>query len=80
MINICAVIGRGQMEVFDAHVTLRRAMHQFYQDVFASIEGVFVFSAPNSNYFANYWLSSILVHPDFTNGKTRENLRLFLDH
>jgi dTDP-4-amino-4,6-dideoxygalactose transaminase len=79
MSNICAGIGRGQMQVLDQHVTLRRAMHQFYDDVFASIEGVTVFSAPNSDYYANYWLSSILVDPIKTKGKTREDLRLFLD-
>jgi dTDP-4-amino-4,6-dideoxygalactose transaminase len=30
MSNICAGIGRGQMEVLDTHVKLRRDMHDFY--------------------------------------------------
>lgn len=79
MSNICAGIGRGQMEVLDAHVTLRRAMHDFYVDLFKDTPGVVVFTAPNDDYFANYWLSSILINPDETNGISRETLRLALD-
>jgi dTDP-4-amino-4,6-dideoxygalactose transaminase len=76
MSNICAGIGRGQMEVLDEHVALRRQMHDFYVEVFASIEGVEVFSTPNDDYFANYWLSAITIGPDKTKGITRETLRL----
>ena len=76
MSNICAGIGRGQMEILDEHVTLRRQMHDFYVKLFASIEGVEVFSTPNDDYFANYWLSAITIDPDKTKGITRETLRL----
>jgi dTDP-4-amino-4,6-dideoxygalactose transaminase len=76
MSNICAGIGRGQMEVLDDHVALRRKMHDFYVDVFASIEGVDVFSVPNDDYFANYWLSAIIIDATKTNGINRESLRL----
>ena len=74
--NICAGIGRGQMEVLDHHVGLRRAMHEFYVDLFKDIQGVHVFTTPNEDYFANYWLSSILIEPELTNGIDREALRL----
>jgi dTDP-4-amino-4,6-dideoxygalactose transaminase len=76
MSNICAGIGRGQMEVLDQHVALRRAMHDFYVNVFATIEGVEVFSTPNDDYFANYWLTAITIDATKTNGITRETLRL----
>ena len=76
MSNICAGIGRGQMEVLDEHVALRRQMHDFYVEVFKSIEGVEVFSTPNDDYFANYWLSAITLDATKTNGITRETLRL----
>jgi dTDP-4-amino-4,6-dideoxygalactose transaminase len=76
MSNICAGIGRGQMEVLDEHVTLRRQMHEFYVKVFASIEGVEVFCTPNDDYFANYWLSAITIDTKKTNGITPETLRL----
>ena len=76
MSNICAGIGRGQMEVLDQHVALRRAMHDFYVDLFKDISGVTVFSAPNTDYFSNYWLSTIVIDPSKTKGITRETLRL----
>ena len=76
MSNICAGIGRGQMEVLDAHVALRRAMHDFYVEVFKGLNGVTVFTAPNTDYFSNHWLSAILIDPLKTNGITRETLRL----
>ena len=79
MSNICAGIGRGQMEVLDEHVALRRQMHDFYVEVFASIEGVEVFSTPNDDYFANYWLSAITIDENKTKGITRETLRLALE-
>jgi dTDP-4-amino-4,6-dideoxygalactose transaminase len=76
MSNICAGIGRGQMEVLDDHVALRRKMHDFYVDIFKNIKGVRVFSAPDKNYFANYWLTTILIDPATNNGITREQVRL----
>jgi dTDP-4-amino-4,6-dideoxygalactose transaminase len=75
MSNICAGIGRGQMEVLDAHVQLRRDMNTFYASIFKDIPEVTIFSVPNEDYFANYWLSAILVHPN-EKGITRESLRL----
>jgi dTDP-4-amino-4,6-dideoxygalactose transaminase len=74
--NICAGIGRGQMEVLDARVQARRMMHNFYVDVFKDISGVSVFTAPDSDYFANYWLSSVLIDPEVTKGIDREAVRL----
>lgn len=79
MSNICAGIGRGQMEVLDQHVALRRQMHDFYVEIFAIIDGVKVFSVPNEDYFANYWLSAITIDSTKTNGINRESLRLALE-
>jgi dTDP-4-amino-4,6-dideoxygalactose transaminase len=79
MSNICAGIGRGQMEVLDAHIVLRRQMHDFYVDVFDDIEGVNVFTVPNDNFFSTYWLSTILVDPAKTKGITSEMIRLKLE-
>lgn len=74
--NICAGIGRGQMEVLDQHIELRRKMHDFYENYFASIDGVTVFTEPDNDFYSNHWLSAIVVHPEKNNGKTREDLRL----
>lgn len=78
MSNVCAGIGRGQMEVLDDHVQARRAMHAFYMDIFKNIEGVTVFQATSESY-ANYWLSAIIVDESKTNGITREQLRLLFE-
>lgn len=79
MSNICAGIGRGQMQVLDEHVRLRREMNQFYKSVFENYEGIVVFSEPNEDFFSNNWLSAITINPNKNNGKTREDLRLYLD-
>lgn len=79
MSNICAGIGRGQMEVLDAHVSLRRDMHAFYVHLFQAIPGVTVFTAPSDEYVPNYWLSAITIDPTKTNGITRETVRLALE-
>jgi dTDP-4-amino-4,6-dideoxygalactose transaminase len=76
MSNICAGIGRGQMEVLEERVHLRRKMHAFYVDLFQDIPGVSVFTAANEDYFSNYWLSSIIIEPQLTNGIDREKVRL----
>lgn len=79
MSNICAGIGRGQMEVLDAHVALRREMHAFYAHYFETIEGVTVLTEPSAAYFSNHWLSALTIDPSKTGGKTREDLRLALE-
>lgn len=75
MSNITAGIGRGQMEVLANRVEARRAMHDFYTNLFDKIEGVSVFNEPDGNYYSNHWLSAIVINPAIT-GKTREDLRL----
>ena len=79
MSNICAGIGRGQMQVLDKHIGLRRENQQMYNSFFKDIEGIRVFQEPNSDYYSNHWLSAIIVDATKTNGKTREDLRLFLE-
>lgn len=79
MSNICAGIGRGQMEILDKHVGLRRSMHDFYKEAFQNKEGIELFSEPNSDYFSNHWLSAITIDSSKSNGKTREDLRLLLE-
>ncbi|MDI6046641.1 DegT/DnrJ/EryC1/StrS family aminotransferase [Flavobacterium yafengii] len=78
MSTICAGIGRGQMEVLDHHVGLKKAIHDFYVELFKDIKGVTVFEVPNANYETNYWLSTILIDSTETDGITRETLRVAL--
>lgn len=76
--NICAGIGRGQMEVLDKHIELRRSMHDFYRDLLSEIDGVTLFSEPNGDYHSNHWLSAITMDATIT-GKTSTDLRLALE-
>lgn len=75
MSNICAGIGRGQMEVIDLRVSQRRAMHTFYQSLFENNKEVTVFKEPNDSYFSNHWLSAVVLD----SYETREALRLALE-
>lgn len=77
--NICAGIGRGQMEILDSHIGKRREMNQFYKNVFVNQEGITVFSEPNEDYYSNHWLSAIIVNPKKNKGKSSEDLRLQLE-
>lgn len=72
MSNICAGIGRGQLEILDNHVEKRRAMNELYRSQFSNIDSVVVFKEPSEDYYSNHWLSAILL-PNF---ETREALRL----
>ena len=76
--NICAGIGRGQMEVLKKHINLRREMHEFYVDFFKDISDVTVFQEPNSDFFSNHWLSCIVINSKALGMKSAE-LRLFLE-
>ena len=76
MSNICAGIGRGQMEVLDMHVSLRREMHSFYKSVFKEIVEASLFSEFNENYFSNFWLSTIIFNDT---KKNPEELRLLFE-
>jgi len=79
MSNICAGIGRGQMKVLNERIASRRAMHDFYVSLFENIPGITVFTIENPDYFANYWLTSILVNPAETKNKiNKETIRLTL--
>nr|WP_298994218.1 DegT/DnrJ/EryC1/StrS family aminotransferase [uncultured Polaribacter sp.] len=78
MSNIVAGIGRGQMEVLDKHIGLRRENNAFYQELFKNIEGITVFVEPNKDYFSNHWLSAIMIDEVLT-GFSREDLRLALE-
>lgn len=79
MSNICAGIGRGQMQVLDKHVGYRRAMHSFYGSLFQDNPAVTLFSEPSEDYKSNHWLSAITIDAAKANGKTAEQLRIHLE-
>ena len=76
--NICAGIGRGQMEVLDKHVGLRNDMNNFYRVLFSKNEAISVFTEPSAEMFSNHWLSCITID-DPTTKISREVIRLALE-
>jgi dTDP-4-amino-4,6-dideoxygalactose transaminase len=76
MSNICAGIGRGQMEVLDKYVNFRRANHRFYSELFSKIKDVEILTEPNSDFYSNHWLSVILLQ----SYEQREALRLAFEN
>lgn len=77
--NICAGIGRGQMEVLEDRVAQRRANHDFYKQVFSEVEAVTVFSEVNSDFFSNHWLTCITIDQNKTSRSTHELMSAFAE-
>ena len=75
--NICAGIGRGQMEVLSERVQQRRAVNDFYNDIFSKIEAVNLFSEASSDFFSNHWLSSITIDKKVTSRTNQELMAVF---
>lgn len=59
MSNVCAGIGRGQMEVLDERVKKRRAIHENYQTLLSNVDKVSFLTEPEGC-FSNRWLTTIL--------------------
>ncbi len=74
--NICAGIGRGQMQVLDNHIALRRKMNQFYQDIFKNSSNITVFTESTPDVVSNHWLSCITLsqNANFTTEDIRQAL------
>lgn len=79
MSSIAASVGRGQLEVLGERLKARRDNHLFYDELFSNAKGILVFSEPNADFFSNYWLTTILIDKEKTNGLTPEIFRLFLE-
>ncbi|MBQ6690689.1 MAG: aminotransferase class I/II-fold pyridoxal phosphate-dependent enzyme [Rikenellaceae bacterium] len=79
MSNICAGIGRGQMEVLEEHIARRRAIHTLYTEQLAECQGISVKQNPSTDFDSNFWLTCIEVDPTLCNGKSADDIRLYLE-
>lgn len=61
MSNVCAAIGRGQMEVLPQRVNQRRYNFDFYKQALGDIKGVQFITDPGTDFYSNHWLTTILV-------------------
>lgn len=78
MSNVCAGIGRGQMEVLPDRVGQRRAVYQRYVEILGDLPGITFLPEPEG-FYSNRWLTTIQVDPSVTGGITREDIRLALE-
>lgn len=79
MSNICAGIGRGQMEVLSEHIARRRAIHALYTEQLAECQWISVKQNPSTEFDSNFWLTCIEVDPTLCNGKSADDIRLYLE-
>jgi dTDP-4-amino-4,6-dideoxygalactose transaminase len=75
MSNICAGIGRGQMEILDERVNKRRENFFFYKEALKDLPGISFLEGPDSNFYSNHWLTVICVDPNKTSGITHTHIR-----
>jgi dTDP-4-amino-4,6-dideoxygalactose transaminase len=78
MSNICAGIGRGQMEVLPERVSQRRRNFAFYVAELGGMDG-FHFQPEREGSFSNRWLTCLTIDPAKSGGITRESIRLALE-
>ncbi|MDB5013306.1 MAG: pyridoxal phosphate-dependent aminotransferase [Daejeonella sp.] len=78
MSNVCASIGRGQMEVLPLRVYQRRKNFTYYKRMLSGISEIEFQKEPNEEYFSNRWLTAILL-PEDDAKITSEQIRLALE-
>jgi dTDP-4-amino-4,6-dideoxygalactose transaminase len=77
MSNICASIGRGQMEVLPLRIYQRRRNFSHYKRLLGHISNIKFQDEPDDTFFSNHWLSAITLD-DSVDRLTSEQLRLSL--
>lgn len=73
--NVCAGIGRGQMEVLPLRVNKRRTIFEFYRKNLAEVTGIKFAEEPDERFFSNRWLTAVLLEGEVG----REEIRLALE-
>lgn len=76
MSNICAGIGRGQMEVLSLRVFQRRRNFLFYKRLLVGFNNIRFQDEPDSDYMSNRWLTAIMIDDEHVKN---EDLRLYLE-
>lgn len=82
MSNIVAGIGRGQLQVLEEHMKVRRVNYNNYLQYFQGINhrGYQVEMLPEpEEHYSNRWLSTIIIDPEKNGGITREHIRMAME-
>lgn len=75
--NVCAGIGRGQVEILPTRVEQKRKIYTYYKEMLENFPGI-VFLPEPEGAFSNRWLTTILLDEKIA-GFAPETLRLALD-
>ncbi len=76
--NVCAGIGRGQMEVLDQRIARRREIFNLYKSGLGGVDGILFLEEPPGS-FSNRWLTTILFDPAVFEIGTNNKIRLQLE-
>lgn len=79
MSNICAGIGRGQMEVLSERIEQRRSNFERYMAFFTELGWKVDVQAEREETYANRWLTAVYFEPEIYGEGFREDLRLYLE-
>ena len=79
MSNVCAAIGRGQMEVLPLRVEQRRSNYSFYQKSLKGIEEIQFAQEAGDEFYSNRWLSTVLIEDSKKGSPDRESIRFALE-
>lgn len=64
MSNICAGIGRGQMNVAQVHINHHKHIQALYEELFKEVKGVSIHKQPvDKRYDSNFWLCTATIDP-----------------
>jgi dTDP-4-amino-4,6-dideoxygalactose transaminase len=76
--NVCAAIGRGQLEVLSERVEKRREIFEYYQSRLSGIPGV-SFQPEMTGSRSNRWLTTMVIERPGVGAALREKVRLALE-
>lgn len=69
--NLLAAVGRAQLVRLDEMIEKRRKIRVIYKELFAEVDGVYIFGGED-DLEDNCWLTSIIVNPEVTGWNTDE--------
>ena len=61
MSNICAGIGRGQMEIVNEHINHHKHLTALYKKLLSVVDGITLHENPSPEIDSNYWLNTIIL-------------------
>ena len=79
MSNLCAAVGRGQLEWIEERIARHREIFAFYLNTLGGLDGITFMEEPKEgDWFSTKWLTCIRIDPEKF-GADREEVRLALE-